>query len=184
MVMNLTFVTGNKAKAEQLSRYLDLPLRHEKIDLDEIQSLDLQEVVEHKAKEAYKYLKSPVLIEDVSLSFTGLGRLPGPLIKWFLQELGNEGLCRLLPTDSDRSAEAHCMFAYYDGSTLETFSGVRKGSVALIPRGEAGFGWDPIFIPEGAQKTWAEMSLEEQREFSMRRLALEKVKDYIMREKY
>jgi non-canonical purine NTP pyrophosphatase (RdgB/HAM1 family) len=175
----MTFVTGNKAKAEQLSRYLDVPVLHEKIDLDEIQSLDLREVVEHKVKEAYRHLGKPVLIEDVSLSFTGLGRLPGPLIKWFLQELGNEGLCTLLLPKDDRRAEAHCMFAYYDGKLLKTFSGIRQGCIAPVPRGEAGFGWDPIFIPEGAEKTWAEMDKNEQSTFSMRRLALEQVKVFL-----
>lgn len=177
--MNLTFVTGNKAKAEQLSRYLDIPLHHQKIDLPEIQSLSLHEVVEEKAKAAFEYIGGPVLVEDVSLRFASMGALPGTFIKWFLQELGNEGLCKIIDQFPSREAEAHCMFGYYDGRTFETFSGIRKGSIAKSPQGEVGFGWDPIFIPEGAEKTWASMSKEEQSLFSMRRLALEQVVLYL-----
>jgi len=93
-IESLTFITGNTAKAEQLARHLEYPVTHQKLDLPEIQSLDLKEIVEHKAKEAYKQIKKPVLVEDTSLTFSVLGKLPGPLIKWFLTELDNAGLCR------------------------------------------------------------------------------------------
>lgn len=173
----LTFITGNAAKAEQLGRHLDFYVDHKKIDLTEIQSLDLHEIVEHKAKEAFKHIGSPVLIEDTSLTFHALGKLPGPLIKWFLTELNNEGLSKLLNGYSDRSATAEVLFGYYDGEELKTFNGSARGSIALEPRGERGFGWDPIFIPEGYQKTWGEMDIEEQKNTSMRRIALKKLEE-------
>ncbi|MEK7535376.1 MAG: non-canonical purine NTP pyrophosphatase [Patescibacteria group bacterium] len=171
----LTFITGNAAKADQLGRHLDIPVNHLKIELTEIQSLDLAEIVEHKAKEAYKHIGSPVLIEDTSLTFSALGRLPGPLIKWFLTELDNEGLCRILDGYQDRGAVAEVLFGLYDGKDLQTFRGSAKGSVATKPRGEWGFGWDPIFIPDGYSKTWGEMTADEQKETSMRRIALKKL---------
>lgn len=171
----LTFITGNAAKAEQLSRHLDFPIAHQKIELTEIQSLDLAEIVEHKTKEAYRHVNSPVLIEDTSLTFTALGRLPGPLIKWFLTELGNEGLCWILDGYSDRSAVAEVLFGLYDGQQLQTFHGRAEGTIADNPRGDQGFGWDPVFIPAGHHKTWAEMSPEEQAKTSMRRIALKKL---------
>jgi len=172
---DLVFVTGNAAKAEQVGKYLRRSLKHQKIDLTEIQSLSLDEVIEHKAKEAFKIIKQPVLIEDVALTFHALGKLPGPLIKWFLTELGNDGLCHLLDGYDDRSATAEVLFGVYDGGSLKTYLGKYRGSIANKPRGETTFGWDPIFIPEGASKTWAEMNLEEQKQTSMRRLALEKL---------
>src|SRR5690242_16126421 len=92
----LTFVTSNPGKAKQLGQYLDVPVVQKAIDLIEIQSLDGAEIIEHKAREAYRLLRSPVLVEDASLQFLALGKLPGPLIKWFLEELGTAGLCRLL----------------------------------------------------------------------------------------
>jgi len=171
----LTFITGNAAKAEQLGRHLDFPVVHQKVDLTEVQSLDLAEIVEHKAKEAFKLVGTPVLIEDTALVFNALGRLPGPLIKWFLTELDNEGLARLLDGYNDRSAKAEVLFGLYDGQELRTFYGCAEGSISETPRGERGFGWDPIFIPKGHNKTWGEMTPDEQKETSMRRIALKKL---------
>ena len=98
---NLTFITGNANKAKYLSEYFDLPIKHQKIDLPEIQSLSLQEIVESKAKAAYKIAHKPVMVEDVSLTFNALNNLPGPLIKWFLESLGNDGLSALVKKYSD-----------------------------------------------------------------------------------
>lgn len=177
--MNITFITGNAAKAEQLGRHLAYPVSHQNLDLVEIQSLDLHEIIEHKTKEAYKQVGGIVLVEDTSLTFNALGRLPGPLIKWFLTELDNTGLCKLLDAYDDRSAVAEVCFGLYDGKELRMFEGAARGSIAPTPRGEKGFGWDPIFIPEGHQKTWGEMDHEEQKETSMRRIALQKLESVL-----
>lgn len=179
MLQKLTFITGNPKKAEQLARHLDFPVTHTKLDLPEIQSLDLKEIIEHKAKTAYEIVQEPVFVEDTSLCFDAMGKLPGPLIKWFLAELGNEGLCTMLDGYSDRSALAEVCVGLYDGKELYTFLGQRKGSIAKTPRGEDGFGWDPIFIPEGHTKTWGEMTAEEQKDTSMRRIALKKLEGFL-----
>ena len=73
---SITFITGNQKKVEYLRKYLGIPLEHRKIDLDEIQSLDLREIVEHKVKQVYESIRSPVLVEDVSLVFEDWGNLP------------------------------------------------------------------------------------------------------------
>lgn len=179
MNKKITFITSNRHKAEQLGRHLYYPMDHLKLDLLEIQSLDLIEIVTHKVKEAYKQVKSPVLVEDTSLVFTVLKRLPGPLIKWFLAELGNEGLCKLLNGYADRSALAEVIFGYYDGKSVQTFKGEMLGTISLQPKGEKGFGWDSIFTPEGWNKTWGEMTIEEQQETSMRRIALKKLEAFL-----
>jgi len=175
----LTFITGNPGKAEQLARHLEYPVAHQKLDLPEIQSLDLKEIVEHKAKEAYKQIQKPVLVEDTSLTFSALGKLPGPLIKWFLTELDNIGLCKLLDGYTDRSAYAEVCFGLYNGKELQIFEGGVKGVISESPRGKRGFGWDPIFIPGGSTKTWGEMTPEEQKETSMRRMALKKLEAFL-----
>ena len=177
--MTITFITGNKSKAEQLGLHLNYPVTHKKLDLTEIQSLDLEKIIERKAKEAYKQINTPVLVEDTSLIFRPLGRLPGPLIKWFLAELDNEGLCRILDGYEDRSALAKVCFGLYDGKELKMFRGEMKGTIAKSPRGGRGFGWDPIFIPEGHTKTWGEMDDEEQKQTSMRRIALKQLEGYL-----
>lgn len=81
----VTFITGNPHKADYLSCMLDLPLKHRAVDLTEIQSTSLEEVVEHKVRQAYTIAKCPVLVEDVALGFTALGELPGSFIKFFVE---------------------------------------------------------------------------------------------------
>lgn len=144
------------------------------MDLLEIQSLDLSEIIEDKARRAFEIIKKPVLVEDVSLVFNALGnKLPGPLIKWFLHTLGNDGLCRLLNGYKDRSAVAEVQFGLCNKDGIKVFSGIMKGVIAPEPRGSTDFGWDPIFIPEGFTKTRGEMTEEEKHFVSMRRPALE-----------
>ncbi|MSU74325.1 non-canonical purine NTP pyrophosphatase [Candidatus Kaiserbacteria bacterium] len=177
-MQKLTFITGNAGKAKYLSDYFHLPVDHVKLDLQEIQSLDLREVVEDKAKRAFDIVQSPVLVEDVSLTFTTLKALPGPLIKWFLETLGNDGLCRLLDAYDNRSAVAEVEFAICDETGVHTFGGSMQGTIADSPRGEMGFGWDPVFIPSGYDKTWAEMTDDEKHATSMRKIALEKMTNF------
>jgi non-canonical purine NTP pyrophosphatase (RdgB/HAM1 family) len=166
----ITYVSSNAGKAEYLARYLDHPFTHHSLDLDEIQSLDLVKVAEHKAKEAYEKLQIPVLVDDVSLSFNALGgNLPGPYIKWFLGELKPEGLCKLLDNFDDREAEGKICMTYYDGQELKNFVGSVKGTISKSPRkGIRGYGWDGIFIPDGSNKTYSEMSDDEINTYGIR----------------
>ena len=92
-MQKLTFITGNAGKAQYLQNYFHLPVEHIKLDLKEIQSLNTAEVAADKAARAYEILKEPVLVEDGALVFSGMKPLPGPLIKWFFETLGNDGLC-------------------------------------------------------------------------------------------
>ena len=154
------FITGNQAKADYLARTLGIPLEHQKVELDELQSTDLDVIVAHKAKQAYERIKKPVLVEDVALGFDALGGLPGPFVKFFVDAPnGLEGMCRMLDGFADRSAVASCLFGYYDGEMLKMFHGRLNGSIAEHPRGKNGFGWDKIFEPEGYEgKTRAELT--------------------------
>lgn len=178
MRTSLVYVTGNPDKAKQTACYCRIPLRHIQFDLTEIQSLDSKEIIEHKAKQAYQHVRSPVLVEDTSLTFISMGRLPGTLIKWFLEELGTSGLCRLLDNYKDRSAIAKATYGLYDGTRLKIFEGSVKGKIAEVPRGIA-WGWNPIFIPDRETKTWGEMDEEERRRTSIRKIALKKLEKYV-----
>lgn len=161
MVLDVTFITGNQHKADYFAKLMDLPIRHQKVDLDELQSLDLHEIVEHKVRQAYDIVKRPVIVEDVSLEFTALGGLPGPFIKFFLEHSGAEGCCRMLDSFADRSATLRCTFGYYDGQKVRLFDSVTRGRISDHPRGENGFGFDGIFIQDGYDITYAEMVKEE-----------------------
>jgi non-canonical purine NTP pyrophosphatase (RdgB/HAM1 family) len=157
------FITGNQHKADYLAKLLDIQLEHRKIELDEIQSVGLDEIVTHKVKQAYEIAGCSVLVEDVALSFSALGDLPGPFIKFFVEaEDGLEKLCRMLDSFDDRTATAKCVFGYYDGQRLELLRGALEGTIALHPKGEGGFGWDKIFCPNGYEgKTRGELILEQ-----------------------
>jgi non-canonical purine NTP pyrophosphatase (RdgB/HAM1 family) len=181
--MKLTFITSNATKAAQLGWYLKYPVAHQKLVIPEIQSLDLREVVTHKAKAAYEQIKSPVLVEDFSLVLNTLGKLPGPFIKWFWDEIGPAGVCRMLNDFSDRSAVATVAFGLYDGHDLQIFEGQAKGMIAKSPRGEALFGSDSIFIPDGYTKTWSEMPPEERDATSIRRVALKRLEGHLAHNK-
>ena len=160
MKKEITFITGNQDKADYLSRYLDYPVTHKKVNLDEIQSLDLQKIVQHKIKQAKEHVTGPLFVEDVSLEFAALGGLPGPFIKWFMEAMSLQDIVNLVK-DTDRSATARCVFGYFDGEKEYYFEGSHKGSVPLEPAGKNGYGWDPIFIPEGYSQTRAELSEED-----------------------
>jgi non-canonical purine NTP pyrophosphatase (RdgB/HAM1 family) len=166
--MNVTFITGNEHKANFMAKFLNYPVKRQKIELDEIQSLDVLEVIDHKVKQAYEIVKSPVLVEDVGLYFNAMGRLPGVFTRWFLEEIGNEGMCRVLNAYSDRSAVAKVCLAYYDGSLLKIFEGEVRGHISDKPYGDDRFGWNCIFIPTGADKTYGQMDGEETERFSLR----------------
>ena len=153
----LTFITGNQHKANYLAQFLGLHIDHLKLDLDEIQSLDLHQVVEHKVRQAYEKIQSPVIVEDVSLEFSALGRLPGTFIKHFIDEIPLQTICSLLE-NKRRNATARCMIAYYDGTNLEFFEQFLDGEIAQEPSGTGGYGWDSIFIPRGFSTTNAALS--------------------------
>ena len=154
----VVFVTGNSNKAQYFSRMMGADIDHVAVNLDEVQSLSLKEIVEHKARQSYEKLQRPVLVEDTKLAFAALGGLPGPFIKWFLDTMSTADICKMLDGLDDRSAVAGAAIAYYDGKVLEIFERELAGTVPLEPKGSPGFGWNPIFIPKGSSQTLGEMT--------------------------
>lgn len=161
--MKPVFITGNAEKAAYLSKHLGVTLDHIKLDLDEIQSTSLTDIVEHKARQAYDLIKRPLLVEDVALGFEDLNGLPGPFIKFYVDAPhGLEKLCRMCDGLQNRKATASCTYAYFNGSSMSLFTGSLDGVISDTPRGEGGFGWDRVFCPIGyGGKTRAELSVED-----------------------
>ena len=178
-MQSITFITGNQKKAEYLSKYLWLEVIHEKVDLDELQTLDLKEIIEHKVKQAYERAGKPMIVEDVSLEFTALGRLPGTFIKFFEKELWLERLCWLIG-NNPRDAIARCIFWYYDGVQFEYFEWKILGTIAEYPRGKNGFWWDQIFIPYFSDKTSAELDELEYERFYTEEKPFAKVREFLL----
>jgi non-canonical purine NTP pyrophosphatase (RdgB/HAM1 family) len=177
--MDLVFITGNQNKADYLEQNLGIPVRHQKVDLEEIQSLDLRKVVEQKAMSAYRIVGSPVLVEDISLTLSAMNGLPGPLIKWFIATLGNAGVAELAQRLISQDATVTIMYGLYDGRKLHTFEASTDGHIIDRPRGEGGFGFQNIFMPAGANKTFAEMTDDEMKPYYHRLKALIKLRTYL-----
>jgi len=179
--MKAVFVTTNENKRREAARILGVELGKAALEVPEVQSLDLAEVAGHKVRAAREALGSPpypVLVEDSGLVVGAWNGLPGALTKWFLSSVGNEGILRMLCAE-DRSARAACAVAVADADgEVRVFEGEVQGEVAAEPRGEEGFGWDPIFVPLGSHLTYAEMG-ESKHKDSHRARAFRQVRGWL-----
>ncbi len=176
---NVTFVTGNANKAKYFAEIIGQQINHYSVDIDEIQSLDLEEVVAHKAKAAYNQLKTPVLVEDTSVIINSMGKLPGPFVKWFIESMGLDEVCKLADFNNDRSAIVGAAFAYYDGKNLKIFKSQLKGRIANEAKGDTGFGWNAIFIPEGSQQTLGQMDQDTFKKYYVQIKPFMQVKEFL-----
>jgi XTP/dITP diphosphohydrolase len=170
--MDLLFATTNANKLREASRILGVDLESIALNLPEIQALDVAEVAAHKARAAHAQLGSPVMVEDSGLVVEAWRGLPGALTKWFIGTVGPQGILDMLGAGMDRSARAVCAVAVAGlEKQVLVFTGEVAGSLAPEPRGTGGFGWDPIFVPEGETRTYAEMG-DDKHAGSHRALAL------------
>ncbi len=176
--MNLYFITGNVNKFKEASRIVP-ELEQLDINLPEIQELDPHAIIKEKLQEALRHKRGNFVVEDTSLCLDALNGLPGPLIKWFMQSIGIGGIADLAETLGNTGATARVVVGYARGENdIYFFEGTIRGSI-VSPRGETKFGWDPIFQPEGHDKTFAEMTPEEKDAISMRKIAFKKLNDFI-----
>lgn len=184
--MTIFFVTGNKDKFAE-ARAIVPDLKQFEADLPEIQSLIPQQIVDMKLDIACEYffnseIDVPVdetevalVVEDISLKFHALGNLPGPLIKWFLEDLGVEGLYELTDKYQNYGAELVATLGMQKLNPRksdykyhpEFFRATITGEI-VPPRGDKGYAWDAVFQPQGSKKTFAEMSPKEKQEFNPR----------------
>jgi len=150
-------VTGNLDKLAEAERICGFSLRHEEIDLPEIQSSDLAEVAREKALEAWRRLQQPVIIDETSLELAALNGFPGPLVKFMLDAVGPEGIAGTAAALADSGASAVCLLVLYDGRDMVFGQGRTEGRLVLPARGAGGFGFDTVFEPEGKTLTFAEL---------------------------
>jgi XTP/dITP diphosphohydrolase len=179
--MRAVFVTTNEHKRREVETILGVELERAAPDVPEIQALDFAEVAARKASDAYEALGAPprpVLVEDSGLVIGAWNGLPGALTKWFLSSVGYGGILRMLRGE-DRRARAVCAVAVADrGGEVRIFRGEVRGEISREPRGESGFGWDPIFVPEGSELTYAQMG-EAKNEDSHRARAFRQVRGWL-----
>ena len=155
------FVTGNLHKVTWLEKFLGYKVSHKKVDIDEIQSPLPEVVLEHKTRLAYKEIKKPVVVDDVSLTFREWGDMPGTFIKFFVDGPGLEKICRMLDGFDDRTATMRVSYGYFDGKKFEMVSAISRGEIAKHPASNVmGHGFDPILIPDGHNEAFGVMSEE------------------------
>jgi non-canonical purine NTP pyrophosphatase (RdgB/HAM1 family) len=174
----LYFATGNKGKAEEAKKILDVPIEISQLDLEEIQSMDLEEIAGHKLIQAYQKVKNPVFVDDVALYLDVWDGFPGPFVK-YIHDGSNARLLYMLRNEKVRTGTLIATIGYYDGSKKHFFTGKLKVSIADKEQGESGWGLDPVLIPEGKDKTFAQMNEEEKNSDSHRSRALAEFKKFL-----
>ena len=180
----LILVTGNKFKKLEVEEIVGEEIDSKDLQLEEIQSMDVVAVAAAKARAAENKGYRHLIVDDSSLAIDSLGGLPGPFVTWFIQQIGIHGLATLAGSkvDVESAAIATTCIGYVDDrGDVFTFVGQIEGKVVNVPRGDSGFGFDNIFVPKGQSKTLAEMSAEEKSAFNPRRIALEKLADYLFK---
>lgn len=174
--MKLYFVSRNPDKIKEVKAILDssgVEVIGSNIEIKEIQSQDIDEIVKDKVLKAFKKIKRPLIVEHTGLFIPAFGNLPGGLTQLFWDSLGAAGFCRYFKA---ATCTAKTVIAFCDGKNYKLYSGTIDGTITEKPQGDSTFQWDPIFIPEGYTKTFAEMSMESKNSMSMRNLALAKLK--------
>lgn len=171
--------TGNKGKVQEFSDILQIPLEFIDIDIDEVQSMNLAYVSKRKTEEAFKILKKPVITDDVGVFIEVWNNFPGPFVKYANQIMGLKKILELLKNEKNRNVIVKSAVSYHDGKKIHTFIGEVKGTLALEERGSDGWGFDPVIIPEGEIKTYAEMGHQNKNKLSHRRKALDKLREFL-----
>ena len=176
--LELNIVTGNKAKGEEALRILEnlgVKARLTLMSKHEIQSESLEEIALHAARVAYTTLRKPLATDDSGLFIEALNGFPGPYSSYVYKKIGVRGILKLLEGETSRRACFKTAVAVIIPPLERVYTGETCGEIALEPRGEHGFGFDPIFIPENSKRTYAEMTLEEKNRISHRYKAYKKM---------
>ena len=153
------FVSSNKHKyleAKEILASFGIKLGFFQARLLEIQSDSLSEIAKAKALDAFSKCKKPIIIEDDALVIPSLGGFPGPYSSYVFDTIGNKGIIELVK--KNRAAKFYATISYCDKRKKPLlFEGITPGKIATkISRG--GWGYDPIFIPQGKTKTYAQIT--------------------------
>ena len=174
----MKFATWNENKLKEAREILWINIEKAEVwDLDEIQTVDVEYLIKHKAKSAYDIVWEPVLVEDTWLHFEWWNSLPWALIKRFLDTNWIEWILKMLEGFENRKAKSICYVWYYDWKDYHMVSWECKWKIAKNIMWESWFWWDPIFIPNWYQKSFAQMTKEEKNAISHRWNAFRKLKE-------
>jgi XTP/dITP diphosphohydrolase len=183
----LYFITGNEGKFTELQQKV-LPLKmkvlQKNLGYPEVQAETLEEVAEYGVNHIQQHFSKPFVLEDAGLFIHALKEFPGVYSKYVYYTIGLEGILRLLQNFGNRQATFRSVYAYSDEKkNIQLFIGECHGVINVEKRGTNGFGYDPLFIPDGDVRTFAEMTLEEKNHISHRGQALDKLITFLKKEK-
>ena len=189
--MNILFATSNINKVSEIKAALP-----EHISLFSLKDIDtniseidepyetLEENAVHKAVSYSNLLKMNCFSEDTGLEVFSLNGAPGVKSARYAgfpsdTDKNMALLLKNLEGAADRSAQFRTVIALIINDQIHCFEGICKGRIIQQPKGKNGFGYDPIFIPDGANKTFAEMNTGEKNKFSHRKKAVDKMIEYL-----
>lgn len=179
MSYDVLFVSSNKNKFYEAKKILskdNINLGFFKTSLKEIQANSLKEIAAQKADEAFRRIQKPLIIEDAGLFIESLNGFPGPFSSYVFKTIGNLGILRLVKTN--RKAKFQSVVAYCDNKYgVVLFDAKVEGKISKNPKGK-GWGYDPIFIPQSQNKTYAMLS--NKNELSHRFMALKKFSNWFV----
>ena len=179
----ILFATSNRGKMQealQILRPFGISLQQYHGKGTEIQADTTSEVAEYASREAARRAGRAILVEDAGFFVDSLAGFPGVYSAYVFKTVGVKGILNLLVDSSkgettSRKVRFISSVAYCEpGGEPAIFDGSVTGSVASEPRGARGFGFDPIFVPDGKEMTFGEMTLGEKCIISHRGIALRK----------
>ena len=177
----LFFVSSNENKFQEAERILlnfGMQINFFKTTLEEIQSNNLNDIAEQKAINAYELVKKSVIIEDDGLFIESLNGFPGPYSSYVYDTIGNKGIMNLLENCETRDAKFVSIIAYCDNDYgVKLFESSIPGKISSVIE-KGGWGYDPIFIPNGESKTYA--NVYDKDKFSHRAASLTKFSNWFL----
>ena len=177
MQKEIVFMTSNLNKVREIKEILSshsIFIKHMNFKVPEIQSDSLEKIAKTSSIEAMNRSGKPTIVEDSGLFIQCLNGFPGPYSSYIQKTIGNSGILKLMKSFENRGATFMSVIAYCDQSQSPlAFVGKVHGSISKEERGKV-WGFDPIFMPRGTEKTYAEMLPENKNKLSHRKEALEK----------
>ena len=184
--MKLIFATNNEHKAEEIrhrvgNRFDILTLQEAGIHIDIPEPHDTLEAnATEKSQTIYRLTQTSCFSEDTGLEVAALGGEPGVKSARYAGEARSfeqniDKLLANLEGKSDTSARFRTVISLILDGEENLFEGICTGTIIRDRRGTQGFGYDPVFVPDGSAKTFAEMGLDEKNQFSHRGRATEKL---------
>ena len=151
-----------------------------KVEAKEIQDDSLENIAKFSAHDAVKNSGLPIFVGDAGLFVEALKGFPGPYSAYVYRTVGPQGILDLMKDKTNRNAYFQTVIAYCEpNGESKTFFGKVQGTICMEQKGDLGFGYDPIFVPNrGDGRTFAQMSTTEKNVYSHRAEALRKFAEW------